>query len=119
MLLLLEVVILAAATTAWSAPASRVPKLNVEPACRAVANLGAPVADMKTCLEKERAAHDRLAAQWNQIPPADRDYCQRLATLGGHSPTYTELLTCVELQREVRKLRAARDLGISERHEPR
>jgi hypothetical protein len=36
--------------------------------------------------------------------PADKAYCQRLATTGG-DPTYTELLTCLELRREARMLR--------------
>ena len=39
------------------------------------------------------------------IPAADRSFCQRLATTGGTSPTYTELLTCLELQRDARNLR--------------
>jgi hypothetical protein len=87
----------------WLA-ADSVPTFNIEPFCRAVASRAAPVGDEKICLQEEREARDQLLQRWSQFPPADKIYCERLATTGG-DPTYTELLTCLELQRDARNLR--------------
>jgi hypothetical protein len=87
----------------WLA-ADGVPTFNVEPFCRAVASRAAPVGDADVCLRQEREARDQLVKQWAQFPAADRAYCQQLHTIGG-DPTYTELLTCLELQRDARNLR--------------
>jgi hypothetical protein len=84
--------------------ADRVPTFNVEPFCRAVAQRAAPVADVDVCLRKEQEARDELARQWAQFAAADKSHCLHLATIGG-DPTYTALLTCLELQRDARMLR--------------
>jgi hypothetical protein len=96
--------------------ADSVPTFNVEPFCRAVASRAAPVGDKDICLEKEREARDQLVQNWWQFPPADKAYCQRLATIGG-DPTYTELLTCLELQQDARRLREKQEgtTGVSPR----
>ena len=62
-----------------------------------------PVGDVEVCLQKEREARDQLMQQWTQFPVGDRSYCRELTT--GFDPTYTELLTCLELQRDARMLR--------------
>jgi hypothetical protein len=85
--------------------ADQVPTLNVEPFCRTVAKRATPVADVETCLEGERKARDELAREWSQFTAADKSHCLQLSSLGG-DPTYTELLTCLELQRDARRLRA-------------
>jgi hypothetical protein len=87
----------------WLA-ADGVPTFDVEPFCREVARLAAPVGDVDGCLREEREAREQLVKQWSQFPAADRAYCQELHTVGG-STTYTELLTCLELQRDARNLR--------------
>jgi hypothetical protein len=87
----------------WLA-ADGVPTLNVEPFCREVAKRAAPVGDVNVCLRQEREARDQLVKEWAQFPAADRAYCQHLHTVGG-DPTYTELLTCLELQRDAGNLR--------------
>jgi hypothetical protein len=74
------------------------------PFCRAVASRAAPAGDKDICFVEEREARDQLVQQWSRFDPADRIYCERLATTGG-DPTYTELLTCLELQRDARNLR--------------
>jgi hypothetical protein len=84
--------------------ADRVPTFDVEPFCRAVAQRAAPVADVKICLRKEQEARDELARQWAQFAAADKAHCLHLSTIGG-DPIYTELLTCLELQRDARMLR--------------
>ena len=84
--------------------ADRVPTFNVEPSCRKIADRAAPVGDADVCLRKEREARDELVKQWAQFPAADKAFCQGLHTIGGES-TNTELLTCLELQRDARMLR--------------
>ena len=96
--------------------ADRVPAFNVEPFCRAVAMRAAPVGDKDVCLRQEQEAHDQLVRQWTQFPVADRSYCEQL-TLTGSDPTYTELLTCLELQRDARSLREREGGTMGQRSE--
>ena len=81
-----------------------VPTFEVESFCRRVAAMTKAVGDVEVCLRKEREARDQLLQQWTQFPAADRSYCQQLTTTG-LDPTYTELITCLELQRDARSLR--------------
>ena len=46
----------------------------------------------------------------SEFGPADRDLCTRLSRTGG-SPTYTELLVCLEMARDARKLPKEKTLG--------
>jgi hypothetical protein len=82
----------------------RLPTFNVEPFCRAVASRAVPVGDASICVRKEMEARDQLAKEWAQFAPADKSHCVQLSTIGG-DPTYTELLACLELERDARNLR--------------
>ena len=86
------------------AAADPVPNFNVEPHCRDVAAMAAPLGDPAICLRHENEARDALARQWASFPDGDKALCLRRATLGG-VPTYTALLTCLELERDARALR--------------
>lgn len=86
------------------AAAGAVPQFNVEPHCRAVAAMAAPVGDPQICLRREMRARAELARQWRQFHPRDKAFCLDLATLA-REPTYTALLTCLELEREARRMR--------------
>src|SRR5689334_22437359 len=85
--------------------ADNVPTLNVMPSCRASADgiLGVKQ-DIEACIRSENEARDQVKKMWNEVPSADRASCASLATMGGTGGTYTELLTCLEMKREVRKL---------------
>ena len=83
--------------------ADGVPTFDVDLFCRKVAAMARTVGDVEICLQKEREARDQLVQQWTQFPVGDRSYCRELTT--GFDPTYTELLTCLELQRDARMLR--------------
>jgi hypothetical protein len=98
----------AMATLVALTAAGGIPVFNVEPHCRAVAAMAAPVGDPEICLRQERAARAELARQWPQFASADRAACLQRATLGPE-PTYTHLLTCLELQREARRIRGNND----------
>jgi hypothetical protein len=85
-----------------------VPTLNVKPTCQGV-SLGTlsekvdPKADTERCLKSENDARATLVKVWNEFPASDRDRCTRTAQMGG-SNSYVQLLTCLEMEREARKL---------------
>jgi hypothetical protein len=54
------------------------------------------------CLKSEHAALDDIIKQWRQFSREDRTRC---VTPHLYSPSYVEWLTCLEMQRDVRKLR--------------
>ena len=59
--------------------------------------------DAAACLQSENAARDSLTKDWASYPAADRSLCTQTATMGG-TASYVELLTCLELRRDVRGL---------------
>jgi hypothetical protein len=86
------------------AVADPVPNLNVEPSCRAAASGFVGIKqDMSVCLDDEKGARDQLVKEWGQFVAEDKTRCTRMATTGG-SPTYTELLVCLEMARDAKKL---------------
>ena len=101
------------AAGARSAPqaASRdvVPTFDVKPSCEsAAARSTVPVGTTENtadiCIRKELDAREQMVRDWSSFSTADRSYCVPLASQGG-TPTYTELLTCLELAREARNLK--------------
>ena len=88
------------------------PTYNVEPSCRGAAVQQVPGANVEICMRKENDAHAQLVKQWSEFSAADRSYCVPLSSVGGRS-TYTELLTCLELAKAVRLLRAEQKAGTT------
>jgi hypothetical protein len=87
------------------AVADEIPQFNVDPSCRAAAAAGiTPSRNVETCKRDEQDVRDRLGKEWTQFAQSDRAHCVQLATMGGE-PTYTELLTCLEMARDARNLR--------------
>ena len=87
-----------------------VPSLNVEQVCEGIAQQGGVsfrdpniAVEKKNCLDSEHATRDELAKQWSSFSAADKSACTNEATMGGDS-SYTELLTCLEMARDVRSL---------------
>jgi hypothetical protein len=80
-----------------------VPNFNVEPSCRAAAQQAASADYVTVCRKSEQRAHDEIARQWPQSTSADKAQCVPAAMAGGN-PTYTELLTCLEMARDIRQL---------------
>jgi hypothetical protein len=90
--------------------ADEIPTLDVKPICRGIAmqaanptEKGGPDLSYKECVNSERAVRDELAKIWSTFAAADKGHCVRLATQGGE-PSYTELITCLEMARDVRAL---------------
>lgn len=82
---------------------SDVPKLNVEPSCRAAADASlGQNRDANACLRDENQARDKLQQQWKEFGRADQTRCLRLSQLGG-MPSYVELLTCLQIAKAAKK----------------
>ncbi|HEX3710893.1 MAG TPA: hypothetical protein VHV56_13530 [Pseudolabrys sp.] len=86
--------------------ADHVPVLNIDPSCHAAAATIIANRNEDSCKRDEHDARAKLEQEWGQFTPAERTHCVSLSTLGG-SPSYVELLTCLEMAKAVAKLPAA------------
>jgi hypothetical protein len=96
--------------------ADSVPVLDVEQVCEGIAQQGgvtfhdAQIAqEKKNCLDSEQSIRSEIAKQWSTFNPADKTACTNESRMGGDS-SYTELLTCLEMARDVRTMREAPDV---------
>jgi hypothetical protein len=94
------------------AAGNSVPNLNVEPVCKGIAEQGgvtfrdpAVPEEKKKCIESELAVREQLVKEWSSFSAGDRTHCIDKTIMGGES-SYTELLTCLEMARDVRAMRA-------------
>lgn len=99
-------------TVTGAARADDVPNLNVEPVCDGIAKQGgvtfrdpAIAQEKKNCLDSELAVRNELVKQWPKFDRADKTSCVNELQMGGEF-SYTELLTCLEMARDVRAMRA-------------
>src|SRR5262245_51414326 len=86
--------------------ADRVPRYDVKSTCRGAIKLTADTSQGRTeknCLAGEEAARKNLAKDWLQFPSLERLQCE--STLAPGSPSYVQLLSCLEMKRDVRKHR--------------
>jgi hypothetical protein len=95
--------------------ADSVPTLNVEQVCEGIAQQGGVTfhdpqigQEKKDCLDSEKQIRDELVKQWSNFSPSDRTACTNESEMGGDS-SYTELLTCLEMARDVRNLNEEAD----------
>jgi hypothetical protein len=99
--------------SALLARSEEIPTLNVQPVCRGIASQSADpgvgqrgqAETFRQCIESERAVRDQLEKAWPTFSVADKRHCVELAKTGGESSN-TELLTCLEMSRDVRILRS-------------
>jgi hypothetical protein len=84
----------------------QVPQLDVGPSCRAAAERSKSNDYIKACVQDELRARDNMRKSWAEFKPADQSHCVQLSRMGGKG-TYTELLTCLEMARDARKLNEA------------
>ncbi len=103
--------LLTLAAPAFAAPADRgVPRLNVGPTCHPIDRNDKSIRiDTERCLKTENDAREQLVRQWADFPSADRGLCTQTATLTDMA-SYVDLLTCLEMKRDVAKLPADRGL---------
>ena len=80
------------------------PKLDVTASCRgAAAAAGATEAKatMQRCLDSEQQSRDQAVKRWLDFAPADRTNCTKV--ISTFEPTYSELLTCLEMAQDLKK----------------
>lgn len=97
MLIHLPIVILA--SLPFTPVADSVPKFDIARECRSE---GGSTAVLERCAADEAAARDQLQPQWIQFGPRDRAVCIRETSTDG-TPSYVELLTCLEMARDAKK----------------
>jgi hypothetical protein len=104
--------------------ADGVPVLNVEQVCEGIAKQGgvtfhdpAVAQEKKNCLDSEQAIRDELVKQWSNFSAADKTHCVNESVMGGES-SYTELLTCLEMARDVRAMRLEQENAVSGASKP-
>jgi hypothetical protein len=55
------------------------------------------------CVQSEQATREQIRKEWSTFSASDKRHCVALAKTGGEA-SYTELITCMEMARDVRKL---------------
>lgn len=104
---------LALTASATAAAALEPPKFDAGPGCRAGANTGVKAKpDIDGCMRSEHEARDAMVRQWGEFAAADRTRCAEKTHMGG-PPSYIEVLICLELAREARKLPKDDSTGLS------
>ena len=97
---LLSVILLSSQTVL---AADQVPKLDTGRSCHSAgAAAGMATRDAAACEHDENNARAALEKEWSQFTLSDKAHCVRLGTLGG-SPSYVELLTCLEMAKAVKE----------------
>src|SRR5262245_11782469 len=88
---------------------SGIPTVDIEGTCKMAVGamvmlMGGSTAgnDTEICLGAEQRAREQLVKDWNTYSAADRTRCVRT---GGYLPSYVEWLTCLEMERDVRKMK--------------
>jgi hypothetical protein len=101
-----------ALATPREAHADDVPRLNIEPVCRGIASQAATPAEKggpdlayKQCIDSEQEMRQRLVQEWSSFQPSDRRAC--VGDQMGGQASYTDLVTCLEMARDARQLKAS------------
>ena len=86
--------------------ADAVPVFEVKKSCQGT-EIAAVFAGrgLETCVLSEEAARDQLKKSWGEFSAVDKTECVSTVKIGG-PPSYAELVTCLEMKRDVKKLRA-------------
>jgi hypothetical protein len=92
-----------------SARSDDIPTLDVNPVCHGIAmqgelEEGLQRTNFQQCVQSEQATRDELRKGWSAFNSDDKRHCVAETTMGGES-SYTELITCLEMARDVRELR--------------
>jgi hypothetical protein len=91
-----------------AARSDQYPTLNTAQVCHGITEqsdleAGLRAQNFDQCMQAEQTTREQMVKQWSQFSADDRRHCIAEATMGGDS-SYTELLTCLEMSRDVRQL---------------
>jgi hypothetical protein len=74
---------------------------------------GGPDLKFSQCIKSEQAIRDNLLVrQWSTFARTDREVCVQ-DTMGGGLPSYSDLLTCLQMAEDARKFNNPDNLSIS------
>jgi len=88
--------------------ADGVPKFNIERGCRVDSTQAFDLSvgqneTVKRCVADEQGAMAQLQTQWSQFRATDKTQCIGEANIGD-TPSYVDLLTCLQLAKDARQL---------------
>lgn len=92
------------------------PTLDVAPLCRGLTSSsslleGLDAGTFDQCMQGQQDDRRTMIEQWSTFSAEDKRHCVAEATMGGVS-SYTDLVSCLEMSRDARKLpSASEDLG--------
>jgi hypothetical protein len=91
-----------------AARSDQYPTLNTTQVCHGITEqsdleAGLRQTSFDQCMKEEQAVRDTMTKEWADFSSDDKRHCVAEATMGGDS-SYTELLTCLEMARDVREL---------------
>jgi len=81
--------------------ADGVPDFDTAPGCRAAVTV--MPGSFEACMNDEKDARAQLTSLWSQFTAADRATCSQNEAVGG-TPSYVELLTCLQIARDAQSL---------------
>jgi len=94
------------------AVADVVPNIDLKKTCSDTASVygGGPTqSDIDNCVTDEQDAHGLLVKQWKQYAAPDKNRCVRASS--DYLPSYVELLTCLEIAKDVKSIPEEQGLG--------
>ena len=86
--------------------AQGIPRFKVELGCQQVSSGPYKLTTFDNCMENEKSARDDLAKNWETFVASDRRVCLAETSSDG-TPSYVELLECLNMARDSRNLNAA------------
>jgi hypothetical protein len=110
------IVMNAVAISTAAARAAGYPVLDVAPLCHGLTSSsslleGLDAGTFDQCMKGQQDDRQDMIKQWSSFSASDRRHCIAEATMGGVS-SYTDLVSCLEMSRDARKLpSASKDLG--------
>ena len=87
------------------AVADGVPKIDIKKTCRNAATVTGTLSkqqDIDACIADEQGARDELVKNWAQFPAVSKAQCVHAST--DYLPSYIEVLTCLSMAREAKKI---------------
>jgi len=84
------------------------PSFDTDRGCRAAVTV--MPGNFDACMKDEQDAHARLTTQWDGFAAADRETCTQNETSSG-TPSYVELLTCLQMAKAAHALPADKTDG--------
>ena len=92
----------------YVALADDVPTFNIRKSCKADVQAyqsnAEGQASSAACLKDEEGARTTLVSQWTQFAQESRTRCVRMVGDGAASQSYVELLTCLQMAKDVKSL---------------